>query len=356
MFRVLRLAGVVSFNLYVLTTAQELDLQDASVQLLASGALSKAETPKHLARSWTNLVRSEASRHSNKLQDDGTFFSPLQLASEVSSKGSSTNLPWGKEPICEFRAGPTSDSLIRVFVNKDNTRAFVFDTDAKGPQTAIQCHGATPEFCTKSHCLDSGLPMNCEKAQECSCNQVALSMESIHMEYAKKMVHKVAPLCTRNGGANVLHIGLGGGALSSYLLQNCAEGTRVTSVEKDPRVIAMAKKFFGFRVEQGRHDIENLDAEVAVHGHVKGGDHYDVVLVDCFESNRHVPDSCRSQSFLKGVHQILKPGGVVIQQVWTSQYSELFHNYNTEFGKDFIKAEPVDKSNLNFVIVANAGK
>jgi len=352
------LAGVVSLNLYALTVAQpRVQLLDTRVQLLASGALSKTEVapPKqHLARSESvHLVRSEVSKHSNNLQDDGNFFSPLQLAAEVGSKASAGNLPWGMLPLCEFSADHTSSSLIRVFVNKDNTRAFVFDGDAKGAQTQIQCHGATPEFCTKSHLLDSGLPMSCEKAKECGCNQVALSMESIHMDYVKKMVHKVAPLCTRKGGANVLHIGLGGGALSSYLLENCAKGTRITSVEKDPRVIAMAKKFFGFRVEQGRHDVENLDALVAVQGHVKGRDEYDVVLVDCFESNRHVPESCSSQSFLTGVRQILKPGGMVIQQVWTSQYSELFHNYHTVFGKHLMKAEPVDESKLNFLIVAS---
>jgi len=253
-------------------------------------------------------------------------------------------------PLCEFEAEGNHSSLLTVYVNVDNTRSFVFGRDPKRAQTNVQCHGATPEACTKPHLLSTGAPQSCE-SYECSCVQATLSLETIHMNYVKKMVQKVGPFC-RDYGAEILHIGLGGAALSTYLLENCGEGTHVTSVEKDPRVIKMAKKFFGLRLEPGRNDVENADASTAVQRHVDAGDHYNVVLIDCFESHGRVPESCTSKAFVRGVRHLLKSNGLAIQQVRMPQYSDLHHDYISMFGQEHLRAEQVDDSG-DYIIIAH---
>jgi spermidine synthase len=167
------------------------------------------------------------------------------------------------------------------------------------------------------------------------------------------MLQKVGLTCVDSDDTRVLQIGLGGGSASAYLLAKCSEGTRITSVEKDPRVMSMAEKFFGFKADHGKNEVENLDATVAVLRHLEKGDHYDYILIDCFEGRGHIPESCRSKSFIRGVHGVLKGTGVAIHQVWASQYNELYHVYNDVFGHERLSVEPVD-ANQNFLIVAKA--
>lgn len=346
------LAAVVALHLLALvlpsTGAHIASAEEERVQLSASGTVRRAGVSRrrHFAR---------AEEGSGGLQTRASaFFSPLQLAAEVGPSPAPPGdaLPWPVRPLCQFEADGNFDSLVRVFVNTDNTRAFVFDQDAKGAQTKVMCHGATPGVCTAPPRLSNGSPQSCADLR-CECVQVTLSRDTILLNYVRQMLDKVGPLCLPRGGASILNIGLGGGAMPAYLLDSCARGTRVTSVERDPRVVAMAERFFGFRAEPGRNEVETLDALAAVQRHAGAGDRYDAVLVDCFEARGRVPATCRSLEFLQGVHKTLKPNGTVIQQVWLSQYSELYHMYNRVFGHEHVSVEPVD-AGLNFLIIAKA--
>merc|ERR1719174_445358 len=144
-------------------------------------------------------------------------------------------------------------------------------------------------------------------------------MDSIFSKYTRQMVKKAGEICKHTGGARILNIGLGGGIMPSYLLDNCAAGTSITSVEKDARIISMAAKFFGVKADAGKHNVEHMDASDAVQRHVDMGDSFDVVLIDCFGGHGTVPDACSNQRFIYNLKKLLKPKGRAIQQVWTEQ-------------------------------------
>mmetsp|Transcript_25094 Transcript_25094/g.46157 ORF Transcript_25094/g.46157 Transcript_25094/m.46157 type:complete len:603 (+) Transcript_25094:63-1871(+) len=264
--------------------------------------------------------------------------------------------PWKGTPVCEFGRDAKLSSLIRVFVNPDNTRAFVFDLDNHGSQTKLQCHGATPDACLRpdQDLLAKGKLQSCLKLN-CACQPVTLSIDSLFSHYIQRMASHVGPICTASGGARILNIGLGGGAVATYLLEKCAKGTRIVSVEKDPRIIAMAARFFGFKAEEGRNKVENADASDSVAHQAARGLKYDVVLVDCFEAGGMIPESCRDWNFIDGLYKVLDKGGLVVQQVWVPQYKELVTMYKNVFTGNFVRVQPVDP-NQNVLVLANKAK
>jgi len=177
---------------------------------------------------------------------------------------------------------------------------------------------------------------------------------SLQFVYMKKMMDIALPMCEqKEDGFNALIIGLGGGALPEYLLEHCPQSAQIESIEYDPRVIDVATNFFGFHVVPGRNEIQNRDGGEAVKERVEAGKKYDLVLVDCFQTGGHVPDSCRSNDFITGLHSILKPGGKAIQQVWGSQYDSILGAYSNVFGKDHAQGENVQLQ-VNFLIVGDA--
>jgi spermidine synthase len=89
----------------------------------------------------------------------------------------------------------------------------------------------------------------------------------------------------------------------------------------------------------GRLLIEKTDAFTAVTQRAqKAGDAYDAVLVDCFAPGGEVPESCRSQEFAEKVKHILKPGGMMLQNIWNyspmrKQVRQQFEQTKTTYGK-----------------------
>merc|ERR1719282_926529 len=115
----------------------------------------------------------------------------------------------------------------------------------------------------------------------------------------------------------MLLVGLGGGALPAYVLAHCPEGSKVESVEYDPRIVSAATQFFGLNVIPGVNEVDN------------------------FQAGGKVPEHCSSKAFVHAVRAILKPGGKAIQQVWAPQYKSLLVTYEIEFGKDHTQGRNV---------------
>jgi len=240
--------------------------------------------------------------------------------------------------VCEFGPEENFTSSIQVFINTDNTRAFVFGSDRAGSQTAMECQGATPKECLLP---DSGKPPSCLE-QRCPCKAVTKTPESLFSEPAREMAKSVGEKCSASGGVKILNIGLGGGALTSYLLDNCAEGTNIMSVEKDPRIISMAARFFGYKMELGTNEIDNDDASEALAAHALKGLSYGAILVDCFEANGDIPESCRDFRFVNGLYEVLNPSGLIVQHVWSAQYEELLAVYQEVFNPSQVDFKRVD--------------
>ena len=132
----------------------------------------------------------------------------------------------------------------------------------------------------------------------------------------------------------MLVVGLGGGTLPMFLRKYYPQAT-IDAVDIDPDVVDVAKKFFGFRedpgmrahVQDGRRFIE------------KTSDPYDVIFLDAFGLNS-VPAQLTTQEFLQAVRRAVKPGGVVVGNVWgpasNSLYDSMVRTYQTVFDELFI--------------------
>jgi len=234
-------------------------------------------------------------------------------------------------PYCVFEGEGQFNSTVQVFVGKDNTRSLAFGGDDIGTQTQTKCKGDAPDSCL-------GIRMN-KLADVQSCNSLSCpcepDMSSLDFGYMVKMMDTTVPMCQEaTGHFKSLLIGLGGAALPEYMLQHCPKGTEVESVEFDPRVVKAATNFFGLHLAPSVNEVETNDGGAAVSERAERGIKYDLVLVDCFESSGHVPDSCRNQAFAENIHKILKPGGKFIQQVWNPQLDSTLSTYQGVFGKD----------------------
>merc|ERR1719324_1165537 len=72
-------------------------------------------------------------------------------------------------------------------------------------------------------------------------------------------------MATAGRPVDILMLGLGGGLLHSYTKKHCPEWTRVRSVEIDPRLAAVASRYFGLQLVAGASEVVVDDAFNAVH-------------------------------------------------------------------------------------------
>ncbi len=108
---------------------------------------------------------------------------------------------------------------------------------------------------------------------------------------------------------SVLEIGFGGGRTSWYL-HRFLPNVSVTSVELDPVVAELAKKYFGVSDEPNFH-LVNRDGRLFLQ---ESKDKYDVILIDAYRGP-FVPFHLLTKEFYQLVKDHLAEGGVVAQNV-----------------------------------------
>jgi spermidine synthase len=102
----------------------------------------------------------------------------------------------------------------------------------------------------------------------------------------------------------VLVLGLGAGSIPVYLQRVLPEAT-IDSVELDPGVIDVSRKYFGLRETKKFRLIES-DARVFLNRHVEP---YDLIFVDAFTGS-YIPFHLMTKEFYQLVRSRLAPGGV----------------------------------------------
>ena len=118
----------------------------------------------------------------------------------------------------------------------------------------------------------------------------------------------------------VLVIGLGGGALPSFFRKHYPEA-RITAVELDPKVIEVARQFFGLKEDDklrtiagdGRKFIETTDQT------------YDLILLDAYGPDS-IPHALATQDFIAAVRKRLGPNGVVASNIPGPNSNDLYDN------------------------------
>ncbi len=145
---------------------------------------------------------------------------------------------------------------------------------------------------------------------------------------------------------SVLEIGFGGGRTAWYL-HRFLPNAQITSVELDPAVVQLAKKYFGIR-DEPNFQVVNRDGRLFL---TESKDKYDVILIDAYRGP-FVPFHLLTKEFYQIVKDHLAEGGVVAQNVepTTMLFDSAVKTINAVFPQlDFYRADG------NIVTVAYAG-
>jgi spermidine synthase len=118
-----------------------------------------------------------------------------------------------------------------------------------------------------------------------------------------------ASLMYAKGVHAILEIGFGGGRTAWYLHRFLPE-VQVTSVELDPTVLELAKKYFGIKEEPNFH-VANRDGRLFLQ---ESKERYDVILIDAYRGP-FVPFHLLTKEFYQLVKDHLADGGVVAQNI-----------------------------------------
>jgi spermidine synthase len=108
---------------------------------------------------------------------------------------------------------------------------------------------------------------------------------------------------------SILEIGLGGGRTSWYI-HKTLPNTSITTVELDPEVISLAKKYFRIR-QENNFDVVARDGRIYL---ARNANKYDVILIDAYRGP-FVPFHLLTKEFYSLVKSKLKPGGVTVQNI-----------------------------------------
>ncbi len=155
--------------------------------------------------------------------------------------------------------------------------------------------------------------------------------EYLELPYARVVFAGLA-LCEEP--RRLLVVGLGGGTLPMFLRRHYPQAV-IDAVDIDPGVVHVAKAFFGFRedermrahVADGRQFIENSRQP------------YDAIFLDAYGTDQ-VPAQLTTQEFLQAVRRAVKPGGVVVGNIWGRGFNPLYDSmvrtYQEVFDELFI--------------------
>jgi len=116
-------------------------------------------------------------------------------------------------------------------------------------------------------------------------------------------------LAAKPDAKRVLVLGLGGGAITKRWWRDYP-GMTIDSVEIDPAVIDVSKRFFGLP-DDPRLRVFSQDARRFVQSSV---DSYDIVIVDCYYAES-LPFHLTTQEFLGEVKKRMAPDGVLAYNV-----------------------------------------
>ena len=135
---------------------------------------------------------------------------------------------------------------------------------------------------------------------------------------------------------SILEIGFGGGRTSWYL-HRFLPNVSVTSVELDPAVLELAKKYFGIKDEQN-FQVVNRDGRLFLS---ESKERYDIIMIDAYRGP-FVPFHLLTKEFYQIVKDHLADGGVVAQNVEPSTmlFDSAVKTINAVFPQlDFYRAD-----------------
>ena len=130
---------------------------------------------------------------------------------------------------------------------------------------------------------------------------------------------------------SILIIGLGGGTLP-MTFQRLFPDAKIDTVEIDPAVVRVAKRFFEFAPGPNMQVFEE-DGRVFVKRTMRGASKYDLIILDAFD-HEYIPEHMLTREFLLEVKSLLTPEGVLVGNTFSTSklYDHESATYYSVFG------------------------
>lgn len=113
--------------------------------------------------------------------------------------------------------------------------------------------------------------------------------------------------------AHTVMIGLGGGSLPKFCYHRLP-GARVTVIESNEKVIAVARQHFVVPDDDARFQVELGQGETWMAAHPRS---CDVLMVDGYDGHAQV-DALSTEDFYAAARRALDPDGVLVVNLWSS--------------------------------------
>jgi spermidine synthase len=192
------------------------------------------------------------------------------------------------------------------------------------------------ERCMKFGSLASSGRQTCLKIQK---------PQTLLFDYTRMML---GALYLKPDAQRILIVGLGGGSLPTALHQLLPQA-QIDTVEIDPAVVAVARRFFYFKTDASQR-VHVADGRAFVQQAVRNNVRYDLVMLDAFDVN-YIPPHLLTREFLTEVKRLLTPDGVLAANTFSASrmYEDESQTYAAVFGSYYnLRA-------ANRVILASAG-
>ncbi|PCI65633.1 MAG: hypothetical protein COB38_10915 [Gammaproteobacteria bacterium] len=194
--------------------------------------------------------------------------------------------------------------------------------------------------------------MRFETRRKKSSNQACINLrkpDKLVFEYTQSIL---AGLAYNPLPKNILIIGLGGGTLPQAF-EKLLPDTVITSVEIDPAVVSIAKKYFNYK-ESDRVKTSTQDGRVFVKRALRKKQSYDWIILDAFNGD-YIPEHLLTVEFLQEVKNLLSDNGILSANTFSS--SELYNyesvTYQAVFNQLQILQSPTKGNRIIFACNCN---
>ncbi len=150
----------------------------------------------------------------------------------------------------------------------------------------------------------------------------------------------------------VLVIGMGVGSVP-MAIRHGVPGAFIETVDLDPAVIEIAKKYFQYRDDDMTRSYV-ADGRVFVKAALEKGIRYDLIILDAMNAD-YIPEHMLTVEFLREVKGLLTDGGVVAANTFAGSqlYAHESNTYADVFG-DFYNMKSDDKRSNRIIVASNA--
>ena len=167
-----------------------------------------------------------------------------------------------------------------------------------------------------------------------------------HLELAYSRTAMIGPAWV-DPTARILFVGLGGGAMPTFVRQIVPEA-RLDVVEIDPLIVRAAAEWFGVQPDSGM-TVHTGDGRAFIEG--SPPERWDLVVLDAF-SDTDIPRALTTRPFLEAVRRTLDSRGIVVSNLHTSapEYEQMVATYLEVFS--VVLLVPVSGRRQNVLIAS----